>query len=260
MSVPVSWEDFYEKKYYVFPARKDWDSIPCGLRPFYEDPAANPVETPSGLLEFYSDRLATYFPDDKERPPYPQWVEKGEMHDERISSDRATMFPLLAVTNPGRWRTHSQADDIAWTRECPTMKIKGFDGYYYEPVWIHTSEAEKRGIKFGDIVKVFNERGITLCGAYVTERINTGVAYIDHGARFDPIADNIDRGGCINTITPLGITSRNCAGQATTGFLLDVQKVSQAEWALWREKYPDAFKRTYDEGAGLCFEAWVEEE
>ena len=29
----------------------------------------------------------------------------------------------------------------------------------YEPVWIHPSDAEKRGIKNGDIVKVFNERG-----------------------------------------------------------------------------------------------------
>jgi trimethylamine-N-oxide reductase (cytochrome c) len=169
------------------------------------------------------------------------------------------MFPLLVISNHGRWRTHSQADDEAWTRETPTMKIKGFDGYHYEPVWIHTSEAKKRGIKFGDVVKVFNERGITLCGAYVTERLIPGAAYIDHGSRFDPICDHVDRGGCINTISPLGITSKNCAGQATTGYLVDVQKVSEAEWAEWRAKYPDAFERAYDEGAGLCFEAWIKE-
>jgi anaerobic selenocysteine-containing dehydrogenase len=45
------------------------------------------------------------------------------------------------------------------------MKVTGPDGYKYEPLWIHTSEAEKRGIKHGDIVKVFNERGIVLCAA-----------------------------------------------------------------------------------------------
>lgn len=258
MSVKVSWEEFYEKKYYVYPTDKDWEKTPCGLRPFYDDPEKNPVETPSGKLEFYSERLAHYFPDDQERPPFPQWVEKGLTHDERRSSDRARMFPLLVISNHGRWRTHSQADDVAWTREAPTMKIKGFDGYYYEPVWIHTSEAAKRGIKFGDVVKVFNERGITLCGAYVTERLIPGAAYIDHGARYDPICDHVDRGGCINTIAPLGITSKNCAGQATTGYLVDVQKVSEAEWEEWRTKYPDCFERAYDEGAGLCFEAWVE--
>ena len=140
------------------------------------------------------------------------------------------------------------------------MKMKGFDGYYYEPCWIHTSEAEKRGIKFGDVVKVFNERGITLCGAYVTERLIPGAAYVDHGARYDPICDHVDRGGCINTIAPLGLTSTNCAGQATSGYLVDVQKVSEAEWAEWRTKYPEAFARTYDEGAGVCFEGWVEGE
>jgi anaerobic selenocysteine-containing dehydrogenase len=46
----------------------------------------------------------------------------------------------------------------------------------YEPLWIHTSEAQKRGIRNGDIVKVFNERGIVLAGAYVTERLRPGVA------------------------------------------------------------------------------------
>jgi anaerobic selenocysteine-containing dehydrogenase len=91
------------------------------------------------------------------------------------------------MSNHGRWRVHSQADDIAWTREVETCKVRGYDGYMYEPCWIHPSEAEKRGIKNGDIVMVHNERGIVLCGAYVTERIMPGVAYVDHGARHDPI-------------------------------------------------------------------------
>ena len=36
-------------------------------------------------------------------------------------------------------------------------------------------------------MKVFNERGIVLAGAYVTERLFPGVAYMDHGARIDMI-------------------------------------------------------------------------
>ena len=54
------------------PTAKDWENDPPGFRKFYEDPEKNPLPTPTGKLEFYSDRLAKHFPDDKERPPYPQ--------------------------------------------------------------------------------------------------------------------------------------------------------------------------------------------
>ena len=89
------------------------------------------------------ERLAKHFPDDKERPPYPKWIEKSETHDERISSERAAMFPLLLMSNHGRWRTHAQCDDISWTRETPTCKVLGADGYRYEPVWINPEGCRK---------------------------------------------------------------------------------------------------------------------
>ena len=59
------------------------------------------------------------------------------------------------------------------------------------------------GIKDGDIVRVYNERGAVLAGAYVAERIMDGAVSMDHGARYDPIVPGeFDRGGAINTITP----------------------------------------------------------
>ena len=141
------------------------------------------------------------------------------------------------------------------------MKILGQDGYKYEPIWIHTSEAAKRGIKHGDIIKIFNERGIVLGGAYVTERLRPGVAYIDHGARADPIiVGRVDRGGAINTIAPTGTTSKNAVGQATSGYLVEVAKVTGAEWDEWRAANPEAFARPYDPASGLRFEAWVVQE
>ena len=60
------------------------------------------------------------------------------------------------------------------------MKVKGPDGYLYEPVWLNPKEAASRGIAHGDIVKIFNERGTVLGGAYVTQRLRSGVAYMDH--------------------------------------------------------------------------------
>jgi anaerobic selenocysteine-containing dehydrogenase len=256
----TTWEDFYEKKTYVYKTATDWEDDPPGFRLFYDDPKANPLKTPSGLLEFYSERLHQHFPDDHERPPFPKWVEKGVTHDEALSSERAGMFPLLIVSNHPRWRTHAQGDDISWARETPTGKVLGFDGYKYEPIWINPIDAAARGIKHGDVVKVFNERGIVLVGARVWERIRPGVVYVDHGSRHDPLVPGkVDRGGAINTIAPNGLTSKNCCGQATSGYLVDVQKVKNEEWEEWRRDYPEAFAREYDPGAGLRFDAWIEE-
>jgi molybdopterin guanine dinucleotide-containing S/N-oxide reductase-like protein len=255
----ISWEDFKEKKYFVFPVAKDWEQDPPGFRKFYEDPENNPLPTPTGKLEFYSERLAQHFPDDKERPPIPKWIEKSATHDERLSSERASMFPLLLMSNHGRWRVHAQADDITWTREAPTCKVLGSDGYKYEPIWINPKDAENRGISDGDIVKIFNERGIVLVGARVWERVMPGVVYVDHGARHDPIIPGkVDRGGAINTIAPLGITSRNCVGEATSSYLVDVQRVGGEEMDKWRKNYPEAFEREYDQASGLRFNAWIE--
>ena len=255
----VSWEEFEEKGYWVIPVDPDWENRPAGLYEFYKDPEANPLPTPTGKLEFYSESLAKAFPTDTERPPIPKWIEKSLTHDERISSKRALVYPLLVMSNHGRWRVHAQCDDITWTREAPTCKVKGFDGYMYEPCWMNPADAEARGIKHHDIVRVFNERGSVLCGALVFERIRTGVISIDHGARADFIIPaQLDRGGAINTITPEGLTSKHAAGQATSGFLAQVERVSAKQMDEWMRDYPAAYDRDYDPASGLRFNAWVE--
>jgi trimethylamine-N-oxide reductase (cytochrome c) len=256
----ITWEEFNEKEYCLFPLADDWEEDTPGLRKFYEDPENNPLPTPSGKLEFYSEDLARHFPDDEERPPLPKWIEKGISHDERISSPRAKLFPLLMMSNHGRWRVHAQCDDISWTREVFTCKVRGWDGYMYEPLWIHPFDAAKRGIKDREIVKAFNERGTVLCGALVWERIKPGVVYVDHGARTDFIIPGVlDRGGAINLISPRNTMSKNCLGQATSGYLVEVEKVTGAQIDEWRKEYPEAFEREYDPASGLRFDGWIEE-
>jgi trimethylamine-N-oxide reductase (cytochrome c) len=41
--------------------------------------------------------------------------------------------------------------------------------------------------------------------------------------------------------------------------LADVQKVSMAQMAEWREKYPKAFARDYDPASGLRYDSWIKE-
>lgn len=255
----VTWDELKEKGYFPLPTAPDWQDDPVGLIGFAEDPEGHPLGTPSGKLEFYSERLATHFPEDTERPPVPHWIEKTDSLDERLSSERAKAFPLLMMSNHPRWRHHSQADDIPWTREIPTCKVQGPDGYLYEPLWINPSDASRRGIEAGDIVKAFNERGIVLCGAYVTERVMPGVVYVDHGSRVDWIVPGqVDRGGAINLICPAGTTSKNCVGEVTSSYLVEVAKLDEGEMSTWRREHPEAFARDYDPGSGLRFDAWVE--
>ena len=123
---------------------------------------------------------------------------------------------------------------------------------------MHTSTAKERGIEYGDIVKVFNERGIVLCAAYPTERVMPGVIYVDHGSRYDPIdPEKLDRGGAINLITPHAIISKNSTGMVVSGFLVDCAKVSDEEMEGWKKQYPDAFARKVDYACGVCLDGWM---
>ena len=254
-------EDFYKKDIFVQPCDPDHQDIekyPPGLSRFLKDPEKEPLQTPTGKFEFTSTNIAKHFPDDRERPPYPKWVERSELHDESLFGDRVKTYPLLCMSNHGRWRFHANCDDITWNREVGTMKIRAKDGYQYEPAWLNTKTAEDRGIKHGDVVKVFNERGTVLCAAYVTERVIPGTVYVDHGARYDPIdAESIDRGGAINLITPTSIISGTSTGMAVSGFLVDIATVGDEEMESWKKLYPEAFGRKVDEACGICLDGWM---
>jgi anaerobic selenocysteine-containing dehydrogenase len=250
----ISYAEFEKKGYFMVPMESadEGQKHPVGMQKFYEDPEHTRLKTPSGKIEFYSEKLASHFPGDIERPPLPHWIEKGPSHDERVSSDRAKEYPLLIMSNHGRWRVHAQCDDITWTREIETCKVQGSDGYKYEPLWINPADAQTRGIRNGDIVKIYNERGTVLGGAYVTERMMPGVVYMDHGARYDPIIPGeLDRGGAINTITPHNLTSKNATGMVCSGFLVEVNPV---DIEVLRKKYPEAFAKPYQADAGLRME------
>jgi len=251
----ISYEEFKEKGYYVVPTDPEWKKYRGGMIDFYEDPEKNPLSTPSGKIEFYSQRLEDNFPDDNERPPVPHYVPYGESHQENLCCEIAKKYPLLAVSNHGRWRVHAQLDDCTWLREIQTCKVKGPDGYYYEPIWINPADAAERNIKNGDIVKVYNARGGILGGAYVTERIMPGVAYCDKGARYDPIVPGeLDRGGAINSISPYKTTSKNAPGEVQSGFLVEVEKIDLGKL---RKKYPEAFQRQEHPTVGPCLGSFL---
>ena len=252
----VSWEQLNEKGYYVIPVDPEWEKVPAGMIEFYEDPEGHPLTTPTGKLEFASVGLAEHFPDDQERPPVPRWISKSESHQESLDSGRARTYPLLVISNHPRWGIHAQHDDITWLREIDTCKIKGPDGYQYQPLWMNPADAAARGIEHGDIICIYNERGKVLGGAYVTERVMPGAVSMDHGAKYDPIVlGEIDRGGVINTIVPGNITSKYACGMVVSGFLAEVEK---ADLEALRAKYPKPFARECHITAGPCIAGVME--
>ena len=253
----ITYDQLEEQRFWCSPVVEGWEKEPIGLIRFHDDPEGNPLDTPSGKLEYYSTMLATHFPEDAERAPYPQWVDESPVHQERVTSDRAKDYPYPLMSNHPRWRVHANLDDVPWLREIDTCKVEGPDGYKYEPVWINPKDAAKHGIKHHDIVKIYNERGTVLGAAHVTERIMPGTLYQDHGSRIDAIKvgkDGLDRGGANNLICTSGTTSKNCAGEVTNSFLVGIEKVDVFELAA---HYPEEFARDYDPATGHIPSAYI---
>ena len=118
---------------------------------YRRDPTRNPLDTPSGRIELFSERIAGYrYPDCF---GHPIWLPPKEW----LGDAAARPFPLHLISNQPATRLHSQLDDGALSRE---SKIRG-----REPIWIHPIDADARGISAGDVVRVFNDRGACLAGA-----------------------------------------------------------------------------------------------
>jgi len=62
-------------------------------------------------------------------------------------------------------------------------------------------DAIARGIKDGDTVKVFNDKGTVVLPVYVSNRISPGITIMRHGAWFNEISPGVDNGGCQNSLT-----------------------------------------------------------
>lgn len=293
------WNTFKETGYWLIPVDPGWKDRPlAGVWAAFmanpDDPKSG-IDTPSGKIEFYSYQWEKAHPDmplsgvdkDIEHPPLPHWGVKpyapyGKWHgDPTIGSKhawewykqdenpRAKVYPIILETGKPKWRQHTMNDGMAWTNEISEgggfgNKVRGPDGYLYEPCWINPVDANPRGIKDGDIVMLYNERGAVLGGARVTERMRTGTVYQEHGSRADPInqpddpanyGECIDRGGATNHIGPEHGNSENARHSGCwTAFLIEVKK---ADMGALQKQYPDAFKRAYDPAYGLMTKAWV---
>jgi len=201
-----------------------------GMRAFALNPTANKLDTKSGLIEFYSQYHHDWFPDDKtERPDVPQ---AGPSWECRQTQPLATKYPLMVDSPHPRFRYHTQYAENAMLAEIPQnrMILSGATGapYAYESLWINTQDAAARGINYGDLVRVFNDRGQILCAAYITERVQPGVVKSPDGGWYDPInpgdPTSLDKGGCMNYLTPMRYQSKYASSPTWSAYLCQVEK------------------------------------
>ncbi|MBI2194147.1 MAG: molybdopterin oxidoreductase family protein [Planctomycetes bacterium] len=107
--------------------------------------------TPSGKVEFYSSTL-----EEQGHDPLPNYVPPAESREG--SPDLFQKFPLQFLTPSSRYFLNSNFANLAAVRELEGSRPR---------IRMHVEDAEARGIREGDLVRVWNDRGSCLLFAQV---------------------------------------------------------------------------------------------
>ncbi|MCD8344142.1 MAG: hypothetical protein LUC19_07150, partial [Oscillospiraceae bacterium] len=222
----MSWEEFKKKGYYIPPVSykpedrdpktgliENWDRWP-GFQWFAEN---RPCDTPNhqifqeehklgtltGKWEFVSESMLYWAPDDEIRTPIAHYKDAWEGH-KSLSADK---YPYGMISPHPRFDYHTHYNlHAVWLWEIPENRHY-INGNPYLVCRINPKVAAQKGIKDGDIVRLFNDRGSVLCAARVTRRVNkeTIHAYTSSGI-YNPIEygerESWDKGGSVNLLVP----------------------------------------------------------
>ncbi|EOZ8852569.1 dimethylsulfoxide reductase subunit A [Cronobacter malonaticus] len=158
---------------------------------FRENPAANPLDTPSGKIEIYSSALADIaanwqLPEGDVIHPLPVYSPGFE----QVSDPLRAQYPLQLTGFHYKSRTHSTYGNVDVLQAACRQQI-----------WINPQDAQARGINDGDLVRVWNARGEARIEAKVTPRIMPSVVALGEGAWYQPDAEGVDHAGSINVLT-----------------------------------------------------------
>ncbi|EWM39944.1 trimethylamine-N-oxide reductase TorA, partial [Vibrio parahaemolyticus] len=132
--------EFWEKSVLDFGEGKPW----VRHADFRKDPELNPLGTPSGFIEITSRKIGRYGYEHCQE--HPMWFEKSERSHGGPGSDKYPFW--LQSCHPDK-RLHSQMCESEEFRA--TYAVQG-----REPVYINPIDAKAKGIKDGDLVRVFN--------------------------------------------------------------------------------------------------------
>jgi len=174
------YEAFRKKGIYRLPLSEPY----VAFKKEIDDPENHHFPTPSGKIEIYSGQIAKM--GNPLIPPIPKYIEPWEGLNDPLAKE----YPLQLITNHQKRRANAQFDNIPWLRELMPQAVV-----------MNAGDAEARGIKDDDVVRVFNDRGEVRVPVRVTQRLMPGVAILPAGAWYDPDEKGIDRAGCANVLT-----------------------------------------------------------
>ncbi|ALX47534.1 molybdopterin-dependent oxidoreductase [Lentibacillus amyloliquefaciens] len=180
---------------------------------FLNDPKAHPLSTPSGKIEIFSSRIASFKYADC--TGHPRWFDKNEW----LGAPRASSFPLHMISHQPRNKLHSQLDFGAFSHKDKTAGR--------ETVTINPADACKRGITDGMLVRVFNDRGACLTGARLSDDIMQGVVSLPTGAWYCPDdtegPNSLEYHGNPNVLTADKGTSSLAQGPTAHSCLVEIE-------------------------------------
>jgi molybdopterin guanine dinucleotide-containing S/N-oxide reductase-like protein len=239
----ITWEEFEKKGYYVVPFPKDHKSTPA-MRWFAEGRkkdtpdwgpapgdtiALEGLQTSTGKIEFVSSSLKRFEESgtiDPERPILgPQYIESWEGHHTKGLYDK---YPLQMVSPHPRFSFHTMGDAKgSWLNEVKDHRVL-IDGHYYWVMRLNTQDAAARGIKDGDLIRAYNDRGSVILAAQVTERLPSGTVHsYESCADYEPLGEpgySPDTSGCVNILTPKRYITPTSTGMANNSCLIQVEK------------------------------------
>ncbi|TCL36220.1 anaerobic dimethyl sulfoxide reductase subunit A [Anaerospora hongkongensis] len=176
-----TWEEFKEQGVY----RWKYDKPSIAFQKQIEEPDKYKFSTPSGKIEIFSPRLWAMNKPEL-IPAVPKYIPAWEGPQAPL----ARQYPLQCIGHHYKRRVHSTFDNVPWLEEASAQEV-----------WMNPADAAERGLKAGDKVKVFNDRGVMVIPVKITSRIMPGVVSVPQGAWWTPDENGIDRRGCTNTIT-----------------------------------------------------------
>jgi len=93
---------------------------------------------------------------------------------------------------------------------------------------LNTKDAAARGIKEGDLVRAFNDRGAVILAAQVTERVPSGTVHsYESCADYLPLdkpGESPDLAGCVNILSPKRFITPTSTSMANNSCLIQIEK------------------------------------
>ena len=196
------WDSFQQNGWFKVP---EPNKPTVMMEEFRNNPDANPLATPSGKIEIFSEKIASFGYDDC--PGHAVWLEPFEW------LGRAKPDQLHMISNQPHNKLHSQLDHGSVS--------EGDRPHGVEPVTMHPADANARNLSAGQIVCIHNMRGACFAELNISADIRPGVIQIATGAWYDPDG-NTCRKGNPNTLTPDKGTSALAQGPIAHSCLVSV--------------------------------------